>query len=358
MNVGFPLKNVDMNLQTVSTVVCSSDSTSDDDVVPVRKTRSRTIRRGLSCNKTQTETKTVSKPVPEVSLYSTRVIKCLQDCKAGKIHIDLEEDDTEESLPKTKVVSSNSISSNESTDDDLQLIQKISNVPTRTSQSPSPPPPPRIVREKKRTKKMKTAIKKLDAARNILQGSVVEDNDDDDDVVLLEESPVQEKQNMVVMVRYKETVHRFPMKRWDPFCYTMAKLAEVLHVPQNQVVLLLKDKTVSSSDTPASVNLHIADIIDCHVYAAKPLEPEDDEAEISDPDIISLCVQCLSSKSRVTVSTNRYQPLRTLMVKFAVMKKIELSYLRFQFDGEDLLPSATPESLDMEDGDCIDAIEL
>ena len=54
----------------------------------------------------------------------------------------------------------------------------------------------------------------------------------------------------------------------------------------------------------------------------------------------------------------QYQPLRTLMVRFAVMKKIELSYLRFQFDGEDLLPADTPASLDMEDGDCIDAIEL
>ena len=46
----------------------------------------------------------------------------------------------------------------------------------------------------------------------MLKGSVVED-DDDDVVVVLEESPLQEKQNIVVMVRYKETVHRFPMKR-------------------------------------------------------------------------------------------------------------------------------------------------
>lgn len=42
------------------------------------------------------------------------------------------------------------------------------------------------------------------------------------------------------------------------------------------------------------------------------------------------------------------------MERYAEKKGVELSALSFKFDGEELSPTDTVDSLDMEDGDCVD----
>ena len=44
------------------------------------------------------------------------------------------------------------------------------------------------------------------------------------------------------------------------------------------------------------------------------------------------------------------------MRQFAYQKKLELSDLRFEFDGEEISSTDTPDDLEMEDDFCIDVI--
>ena len=52
------------------------------------------------------------------------------------------------------------------------------------------------------------------------------------------------------------------------------------------------------------------------------------------------------------------EPLEKLMRKYASMKKTKLESVNFYFDGDELSRTDTADSLDMEDGDCIDVISL
>lgn len=51
-------------------------------------------------------------------------------------------------------------------------------------------------------------------------------------------------------------------------------------------------------------------------------------------------------------------PLKILMHQYARLKKIPVSSLRFLFDGEDVHGKETAESLEMENGDCMDVLEV
>ena len=51
---------------------------------------------------------------------------------------------------------------------------------------------------------------------------------------------------------------------------------------------------------------------------------------------------------------HRYERMSVAMAEYAKQKQVEVSSLRFMFDGERLDPRETGEGLDLEGGECVD----
>lgn len=77
-------------------------------------------------------------------------------------------------------------------------------------------------------------------------------------------------------------------------------------------------------------------------------------AASKDPSSILLRVQNSDRKGSVNISLGLKETMSVLMHKYAEEKQLNMKKLQFWFDGEVLNPRSTPNSLDMEGGECID----
>ncbi|XP_067649641.1 NFATC2-interacting protein-like [Haliotis asinina] len=356
-----PLESKDMN------VISGSDSDSSDDDSPpkIRKTRStRSVRSTLAANPS-------AKPVPflkkQVSVYSTRVTKCLEDLKSGRIQLCIDKD--EEEIPKADPQQPDVKTDNrvpvvalDDSKDDLEC----SHVATPESsfvrsRSPTPPPTPdstvthKSTRTRRMNRNMKKALKTLEGMKDTIR---VHSSSEDEDLVIVSHlcSPTPETTSMTAKIRYKSKIYKYSMMKADTFQSIKTRLAGDIDVEEDHLFLMLADRNILPTDTPISIGLHIADILDCHLYSPGVLDML--EEDIPARDAISLYVQCSNRKNKVLIKISKHQALRKLMSTYATKVKTELSYLKFMFDGEDISPSMTPEMLEMEDMDTIDAIEL
>ncbi|KAK6192737.1 hypothetical protein SNE40_004160 [Patella caerulea] len=217
----------------------------------------------------------------------------------------------------------------------------------------------------KRTKKLQSAFNVLNRAKNLfdeeeesLNNSLLADVNTD--VIVTGVSPVIEKSDILVKILHRGKVYRFHMKKSDPFYKIQNYLADEIDVISTEIMLLLGDRTISANDTPNTIKLHLTDIIDCHIHTSNSQGSVSDdklETDYVGRNGITLCVQSNSRNSKVNITVDKMEPLRNLMEKYAADRKIDVSSLMFRFDDEVLNPSDTPDDLDMDNGDCIDAIE-
>ena len=64
---------------------------------------------------------------------------------------------------------------------------------------------------------------------------------------------------------------------------------------------------------------------------------------------------CLSIGHMLLCSSVQFQPLESSLRKYAAELGLNMEAVRFTFDGEQVNPSKSPDDLDMEDDDIIDA---
>ncbi len=62
------------------------------------------------------------------------------------------------------------------------------------------------------------------------------------------------------------------------------------------------------------------------------------------------------AENRMFLKFVQADPLKKAMVAFSAELDVPLSKLTFSFDGDTISPTQTAIDLDMEDGDCIDAM--
>ncbi|CAL1526893.1 unnamed protein product [Lymnaea stagnalis] len=194
---------------------------------------------------------------------------------------------------------------------------------------------------------MSRALKALDQVRARLEQTATPQRKShraDSDVELLYE---ENKTRVQVKVRYLLAVHRIEMKASEPFHALTTKLAEVTGQDEKTLTLYLRDCCLGLSESPLSVNLTVADIIECHC-----MKPEADQVASSNH--INLVIRSVAAKTRTTLSANIRNPMKEVMDKYAAMNNLNSSTLVFTFDGDELYPLDTPLKLDLEDGDCID----
>jgi len=163
--------------------------------------------------------------------------------------------------------------------------------------------------------------------------------------------PSPSERNVVVKIRTRSGVRRFTMKAAEPFGKIISQLAEQEGVTEDKIMLSLSDINILGYDTPISVQLNVADIIECVVVDAPMMIDKVDEDEANK---IEIKVQGNDANSKKTFKISKTDPLEKLMAAYCEFRKLPRSKLKFLFDGEVLKGSETPLDLDMEDEDVID----
>lgn len=173
-------------------------------------------------------------------------------------------------------------------------------------------------------------------------------------VISLDDSfglPSPSERNVVVKVRTRTGIQRFTMKACEPFGKIILQLAEQEGVTEDKIMLTLKEINILGYDTPISVHLNVADIIECVVMNTPVMTEKLDEEEANE---IEIKVQGNDADSKKTFKISKTDPLENLMVAYCAFRKLPRSKIKFLFDGELLKGSETPVDLDMEEEDVID----
>jgi len=233
---------------------------------------------------------------------------------------------------------------------------------TSFTRSPSPPPCPelsratliRINQRQANNKKLRELDNVLDALKKsadnswsspdrVLQGSVI---NLDDSYGL----PSPSERNIVVKVRTRSGMRRFTMKAVESFGKIISQLAAEEGVTEDKIMLSLSDTNILGYDTPSSIHLSVADIIECVVVDA----PVADKEEENEENTIEVKFQGNDPDSKKTFKASKTDPLEKLMAAYCEFRKLPRSRLKFSFDGDELKGGETPEQLDMENEDVID----
>ncbi|XP_014678803.1 PREDICTED: NFATC2-interacting protein-like isoform X2 [Priapulus caudatus] len=163
--------------------------------------------------------------------------------------------------------------------------------------------------------------------------------------------------NIVVKVRVRSQMRRFEMKRNNSFYEIKKQIAGFEGVHESWILLTHQDITIPTHATPSTLKLSIADIIECLI--ADPCE-ETTSNEVVVPlntrDQLTVKVQSNDKRGTTEFQICMWEPISKLMLDYAKSRGITLKWMRFEFDGEEMFGSETPNDLEMESGDCIDVV--
>ncbi|XP_078057048.1 NFATC2-interacting protein [Mustelus asterias] len=125
-------------------------------------------------------------------------------------------------------------------------------------------------------------------------------------------------------------------------------IAERLGVVTSRLLLLLKDVEVLTSQTPESLNISVADILDCVVLSERPARQRAAQDEIC------LRVRGVEKNSFQVITIGKAESLKILMDDYRIRMGLQRCRITFHFDGSELLESSTPLENEMESDDVID----
>ncbi|KYQ59683.1 hypothetical protein ALC60_01349 [Trachymyrmex zeteki] len=147
-------------------------------------------------------------------------------------------------------------------------------------------------------------------------------------------------------------IDRLSMRRHDNFKGIFEHYANLEGVSVNEVLIMKKDKIVHHTDTPASLEISIIDILDGGIVnPGMNTLPKD---ESNDEDICNIKVQTANKKQSLIIPLKKDKPFKLLFANCAEQLGVKENNLKLYFDGEQINPSDTPESLDLEGEACID----
>lgn len=264
---------------------------------------------------------------------------------------DLKNSDSEDDLWVTKEMSVEEINSSEN---DIKE--------TYFRRSPTPPPAwsPELseatkmrinLRQNKKLKELDIVLDSLKRSTKTnwaspdsqLSSSVICESDSDG-------FPSPSERDVAVKVRTRSGIKRFTTKAAEPFGKIISQLAQLEGVSEDKIMLSLADINILGYDTPISIHLSVADIIEC-VVIDKPILPDSVE---EDENSIEIKVQGKEPDSKKTFRILKTDQLEKLMTAYCEYRKLPRSRIKFLFDGEELKGGETPEQLDMEHEDVID----
>lgn len=362
-----------------------NDSDSSEENTPVKTANPNRRRRGLASRlKLQRSEISNDLTAEEAAIYSTQVNKCFSS-KSGSIPLNADlmtkqasiDSDIEEETGSVLSCKLRKISPKPTrqVDDDLVLLDDddlILCTPTNSAvvqlKSPSPPPgppsPPRNTdslesrrRRPRMTKAIKKALSNLSQTKTQLQVNSFKESELNTSDVVICTDDVDEDDQLMLKVRHGTDTYRLPVMQNDIFKTILVSLSQRLEVAESQVLLIHKDATISSEDTPRSLGLTTADIIDCHVNRKEwtaPAASLDDS--LDDVNSITLFIQSRNNRHKMEFKMDKTSSLESLARQYAVKTDMDPSKLRLMFDGENLDLRDSPDDLEIEDGFTLDLI--
>ncbi|KAI8491694.1 protein tag [Branchiostoma belcheri] len=263
----------------------------------------------------------------------------------------------------------------QSTDISFRSPEDRSHTGMSRERSPSPPPPPPMsfdsllhdvnrLRATKARKGTEKILRGVDAALRTVRRREEPVGLSSPSTISLDCSglsspgtPVDREMTVKVRSRSSGTgVHRIKMRMSEKFDKIFRCMSEREHAPVDRILLVLRDYTIQPADTPQSIGLHIADIIDCSISTASMAVEE--EEETSTEGKLELKIQGKERKTEKTFTVHKSEELSRVMQEYADFRQLPLNRLQFKFDGEVVSATDTPEELDMEGGETIDARAL
>ncbi|OWF44280.1 NFATC2-interacting protein-like [Mizuhopecten yessoensis] len=363
-----------------------SDSDSSDENTPVKKTNPNRRPRGLASRlKLQNSEIPSDLTAQETAIYSTQVNKCFSS-KSGSIPLNHElitnqvsnGSDVEEETGSILSCKQRKISTRQTrhVDDDLFILDEddlICTSPSTTTpvvplKSPSPPPgppsPPRAMvhaeqarRKPRMTKAVKEALCNLSQTKTQLHvNRSTESELNTSDVTICTDT---EDDVLMLKVKHGTDTYRLPVMENDFFKQILTNLSQRLEVAESQILLIHNDVTISPGDTPRSLGLTTADIIDCHINREEWTAPATDfNDSLDDINRITLYIQIRNDRHKMEFKLDKTSPLDGLIHQYATKTGKDPSNLRLMFDGESVDLRDSADNLEIEDGYTLDLIQV
>jgi len=153
-------------------------------------------------------------------------------------------------------------------------------------------------------------------------------------------------------IRWKHAIHRIRLNTSSRFGLLFDKFTAQVKENIGALIFRHQGKILYRTDSYKSLQLTVVDIIDANYV-------DHETREFIPEDLVELKIQSIATNSRnssKTIKIRKSDPMECLMNTYAAQMNISPSKLTFKFEGNLIdLKNDTPESLDMEDGDCIDA---
>uniref|UniRef100_A0A914EP31 Ubiquitin-like domain-containing protein n=1 Tax=Acrobeloides nanus TaxID=290746 RepID=A0A914EP31_9BILA len=148
-----------------------------------------------------------------------------------------------------------------------------------------------------------------------------------------------------------EASHSFnKLIRWDmelPFSELFSKYAPEIRIPVEEMAVYCNDKKCEPSDTPLSIGLSDQEVNQLDIF------------RISDPNLNTINVKWqLKDHRPVMRRIKRDISFSKLKEEYCREEKLKPQKCYLIFDGDRVDENDTPQSLDMEDDDCIDVHQI
>ncbi|XP_040610583.1 NFATC2-interacting protein isoform X1 [Mesocricetus auratus] len=170
----------------------------------------------------------------------------------------------------------------------------------------------------------------------------------DDEVVLVEGAALsQSPRPFTLKIRCRADLVRLPVMTTEPLQNVVDHMANHLGVSPSRILLLSGETELSPTATPRTLQLGVADIIDCVVLTSSSEATETSQQ-------LRLRVQGKEKHQMLEISLSADSPLKVLMSHYEEAMGLSGHKLSFFFDGTKLSGKELPADLGMETGDLIE----
>ncbi|XP_006009853.1 NFATC2-interacting protein isoform X2 [Latimeria chalumnae] len=239
---------------------------------------------------------------------------------------------------------------------DEEAEQCLKAQPLMRDKSPSPPPTPDVSQKYQGRAYFK--IREVNKKLNNLAAFQIQARKtplEDDDVCVLGSTTIADlAREITVKVQCRTDVFRIPLLTTDPLQKVVNQMASQLQVSPDKILLLQRDVELSPEETPYSLKLTVADIIECIVVSDASDQQEAVVKGTAEDDEICLRVKGKEKNSLQIISVRKTDPLKKLMDEYKERMGLKGQKVTFLFDGEKLSNKSTAKDHDMEMDDVID----
>ncbi|XP_063963536.1 uncharacterized protein LOC129254995 [Lytechinus pictus] len=263
-------------------------------------------------------------------------------------------------------------------DDEDDKVIDVTTSPTRNSNgngvnddSPSPPPPPefddKMVAEIRRNNKQaaKTLHNLDNKLRSYKMSKALAAMDNVSPVIaspseLIDLDAPITRETITVKVRSRKGLIRYenyPMNQTFEKIFTELGMSE--GVERRRVRITRKGEDILQEDTPNSVSLHVADILDYVIVdGVTPALPWF-SSTLTEEDYVRVTLRTREKNCKtITKKLAKIETFEEVFQAFAEVHEKPVHQLQFSFDGDDVSPTATPQDLDMSEENVIDVVVL